>query len=137
MTAQYWLYFFLSVSAFSLLVAFFFARQVIGLDQGTAQMRQIAGAFLKRRYRTVAALLLLLLPAFANAKAEGGGEASLTLPDLSSVSFLGIDGRSLLMIGLLFCAGGLLFGLVIYQQLKNLPVHRSMREISELIYETC
>ena len=41
------------------------------------------------------------------------------------------------MIGLLFCVGGLLFGLAIYMQLKNLPVHRSMREISELIYETC
>ena len=43
----------------------------------------------------------------------------------------------LLMIGLLFCVGGLLFGLVIYNQLKNLPVHRTMRDISELIYETC
>ena len=41
------------------------------------------------------------------------------------------------MIGLLFCVGGLLFGLAIYMQLKNLPVHRTMREISELIYETC
>jgi K(+)-stimulated pyrophosphate-energized sodium pump len=29
------------------------------------------------------------------------------------------------------------FGLVIFSQLKNLPVHASMREISELIYETC
>jgi K(+)-stimulated pyrophosphate-energized sodium pump len=81
----------------------------------------------------------LLLPTFAYGQTEqaGGGEASLVLPDLSSVNFLGMDGRSLLMIGLLFCAGGLLFGLVIYTQLKNLPVHRSMREISELIYETC
>ncbi|HYG98827.1 MAG TPA: sodium-translocating pyrophosphatase [Terriglobales bacterium] len=68
---------------------------------------------------------------------HGGGEASLRLPDLSQVSFLGIDGHTLLMIGLIFCAAGLLFGLVIYQQLKNLPVHRSMRDISELIYETC
>jgi len=42
-----------------------------------------------------------------------------------------------LMIGLLFCVGGLLFGLAIYVQLKNLPVHRTMRDISELIYETC
>jgi K(+)-stimulated pyrophosphate-energized sodium pump len=41
------------------------------------------------------------------------------------------------MIGLLFCALGLLFGLVIYVQLKNSPVHRTMLEISELIYETC
>jgi K(+)-stimulated pyrophosphate-energized sodium pump len=65
------------------------------------------------------------------------GEASLKLPDLSSVSFLGVNGHSLLMFGLLFCVLGLLFGLSIYVNLKNLPVHRSMREISELIYETC
>jgi K(+)-stimulated pyrophosphate-energized sodium pump len=129
-TAQYWECFSLAVSALSLVVAFFFARQVIGtIKNGTV-------AFLKRQYKT-AAILGLLLPAFANAKAEGGGEASLVLPDLSSVNFLGLDGRSLLMIGLLFCVGGLLFGLVIYRQLKNLPVHKSMREISELIYETC
>ena len=30
-----------------------------------------------------------------------------------------------------------MFGLVIYTQLKNMAVHSSMREISELIYETC
>jgi K(+)-stimulated pyrophosphate-energized sodium pump len=69
---------------------------------------------------------------------EAGGEANLKLPDLSQVSFLnGINGSKLLTIGLIFCALGLLFGLMIYVQLKNLPVHRSMREISELIYETC
>jgi K(+)-stimulated pyrophosphate-energized sodium pump len=68
----------------------------------------------------------------------GGGEASLVLPDLHQASFLGgINGHSLLVWGLLICALGLLFGLVIYTQLKNLPVHSSMREISELIYETC
>src|SRR5262249_41776868 len=51
--------------------------------------------------------------------------------------FLGVEGHRLLLIGLLFCFLGLVFGLVIYIQLKNLPVHRAMREISELIYETC
>jgi K(+)-stimulated pyrophosphate-energized sodium pump len=132
-TAQYWECFSLAVSALSLVVAFFFARQVIGtIKNGTV-------AFLKRQYKT-AAILGLLLPAFANAKAEGGGEASLVLPDLTKVSFanfFGLNGHQLLSIGLLFCAAGLLFGLVIYKQLKNLPVHKSMREISELIYETC
>jgi K(+)-stimulated pyrophosphate-energized sodium pump len=70
---------------------------------------------------------------------EAGGEANLKLPDMSAVSFLhgSINGYKLLAIGLIFCAGGWLFGLMIYMQLKNLPVHRSMREISELIYETC
>ncbi|MDP9177898.1 MAG: sodium-translocating pyrophosphatase [Gemmatimonadota bacterium] len=66
-----------------------------------------------------------------------GGEANLVIPDLSSVDFMGIDGRSLLMAGLLVCAAGLLFGLIIYGQLKRMAVHESMREISELIYETC
>src|SRR5438034_6144912 len=66
-----------------------------------------------------------------------GSEAALNLPDLSSVTFLGIDGHRLLLVGLLFCFLGLMFGLVIFIQLKNLPVHRAMREISELIYETC
>jgi K(+)-stimulated pyrophosphate-energized sodium pump len=73
----------------------------------------------------------------AFAQSHGGGEAALKLPDLSSVSFRGIDGHRLLLIGIVFCFLGLLFGLWIYIQLKNLPVHRSMREISELIYETC
>ena len=69
--------------------------------------------------------------------AHAKGEADLTLPDMKSVSFLGITGHALLEIGLVFCALGGLFGLIIYMQLKNAPVHRAMREISELIYETC
>ena len=68
---------------------------------------------------------------------EAGGEANLVLPDVSQMQFLGLDGRTLLMIGLGVCVLGLVFGMVIFTQLKNLPVHRSMREISELIYETC
>ena len=67
----------------------------------------------------------------------GGGEASLRVPDLSQVHFGGLDGRTLLMTGLALCALGLLFGLLIYTQMRRLPVHESMREISELIYETC
>jgi K(+)-stimulated pyrophosphate-energized sodium pump len=66
-----------------------------------------------------------------------GGEANLVLPDLSTVTFLGFDGHTLLLAGILVCALGLLFGMIIYGQLKRLPVHDSMREISELIYETC
>ncbi|HYH85656.1 MAG TPA: sodium-translocating pyrophosphatase [Pyrinomonadaceae bacterium] len=66
-----------------------------------------------------------------------GGEANLILPDLSKQQFFGTDGHTLLLLGIGVCALGLLFGLMIYSQLKNMPVHRSMREISELIYETC
>ncbi len=146
MTAQDWVYFFPAVSVLSLIVAFFFGRQVIGADQGTRKMHRIAGAlkvgaesFLKRRYKTAMALMAVLLPTLAYGQTEhaGGGEANLILPDLSTVNFLGMNGHALLMIGLLFCVGGLLFGLAIYVQLKNLPVHGSMRDISELIYETC
>ena len=98
--------------------------------------RAFAPAVAKRFASTAAVLLLATGSALAQNK-EAGGEASLKLPDLSSVSFLGMTGHHILMIGLIFCVFGLLFGLVIYMQLKNLPVHRAMREISELIYETC
>jgi K(+)-stimulated pyrophosphate-energized sodium pump len=120
---------FLGISLVSFFVALLFSRQAI----------EDAAAFLKRQYRFGAVLLGLLGPAIVNAQSETGGEASLKLPDLSTpaVSFLGVSGHALLMWGLLFCVGGLLFGLAIYTQLKNLPVHRTMREISELIYETC
>ena len=146
MTALGWVYFFQGASVLSLLVAWLFTRDVLGSDTGNAAMQNVAAtikeravAFLRRPYKTVAAILGLLLPTFAYAQPEhsGGGEANLVLPDLSTVSFLGVNGHALLMIGLLFCVGGLLFGLAIYVQLKNLPVHRSMRDISELIYETC
>ena len=79
-------------------------------------------------------------PAVAQAAPQAaprsGGEANLALPDLALVPVGGYNGRSLLMIGLGVSVFGLLFGLVVLNQLKNLPVHRSMREISELIYET-
>src|SRR5579862_8989838 len=93
---------------------------------------------LKGPAKLTAALATLLLSVNAFAQpSEAGGEASLQVPDLSTVSFLGMNGHSILLIGLVFCCFGLLFGLAIYMQLKKLPVHRAMREISELIYETC
>jgi K(+)-stimulated pyrophosphate-energized sodium pump len=71
------------------------------------------------------------------AQHAGGGEASLIVPELGQAEFLGVNGRTLLFAGLGVCVLGLLFGLVIFSQLRNLPVHEAMREISELIYETC
>ncbi|HEY6843743.1 MAG TPA: sodium-translocating pyrophosphatase, partial [Thermoanaerobaculia bacterium] len=68
---------------------------------------------------------------------EARSEANLVLPDLSSVSFLGVSGHTLLLAGIFVCILGGIFGLVMFVQLRNLPVHRSMRDISELIYETC
>ena len=74
----------------------------------------------------------------AGESGPGGGEASLVLPDLSVVTIMGGgSGRALLLFGLVVCALGLGFGLVAYLQLHRLPVHASMREVSELIYSTC
>jgi K(+)-stimulated pyrophosphate-energized sodium pump len=98
------------------------------------------GTRIRRPLFTLSALLCALAgfatPAFA--QQHTGGEASLVLPDLSQVTFFGgMDGHTLLLTGLLVCILGLVFGLAIYMNLKKLPVHRAMREISELIYETC
>ena len=73
----------------------------------------------------------------AQAEPHRGGEASLILPDLGTETFQGINGRTLLMGGLVVCILGLAFGMTIFSRLKNMPVHRSMLEVSELIYETC
>src|SRR5579875_963277 len=80
------------------------------------------------------------LAAFAQDRpTETGGEANLIIPDLSQATFFhdAINGHNLLLYSLVIVALGLLFGIVIYNQLKNLAVHKSMLEISELIYETC
>src|SRR5947209_14792854 len=74
----------------------------------------------------------------AAAQAETrAGEANLVLPDLSTETFKGINGRTLLMGGIVVCLLGLGFGMTIFMRLRNMPVHRSMLEVSELIYETC
>src|SRR5579863_1336242 len=82
-------------------------------------------------------LAAMLTAAAPLSGAQSGGEAHLILPDLSQGTFMGIGGRTLLMGGLLICALGLLFGLITYMRLRDLPVHSSMREVSELIWETC
>jgi K(+)-stimulated pyrophosphate-energized sodium pump len=93
-----------------------------------------------RRCGATAAFLMSLFAVSTQAQPvpeAASGEANLKLPDLSSVTFLGVDGHKLLIFGIIFCILGLAFGLMIYNKLKNLPVHRAMRDISELIYETC
>jgi K(+)-stimulated pyrophosphate-energized sodium pump len=84
----------------------------------------------------IAGLLLVLAPNTLAAETSHG-EASLIVPDLGQVEFFGINARVLLGIGLIVCLLGLVFGLTNYLKVKNLPVHKSMRDISELIYETC
>jgi K(+)-stimulated pyrophosphate-energized sodium pump len=68
---------------------------------------------------------------------SGGGEANLVLPPLNTVKIWGYDARWCLVAGLVVCLAGIAFGVFTYGRLKALPVHQSMREISELIYSTC
>ena len=101
----------------------------------TARNRRVPRALM-----ILLSLLVLAVPGLA--QEAGGGEANLKLPDLGTVNFLpgiggGISGSSLLMGGLLVSAFGLVFGLMIFVRLRKMAVHSSMREVSELIYETC
>ncbi|MDD5427508.1 MAG: sodium/proton-translocating pyrophosphatase, partial [candidate division Zixibacteria bacterium] len=79
-----------------------------------------------------AVILLLLMTSSSLAS-----EADIVVPDLEKVSFFGMSGYDLLMVGFIVCLLGMIFGWFAYTGLKKLPVHQSMREISELIYETC
>ncbi|MDX2017722.1 MAG: sodium-translocating pyrophosphatase [Planctomycetota bacterium] len=90
------------------------------------------------------AIALTALPALAGATGvdapvfqKPGGEANLVIPDLNKVKFLGIGGHDLLLVGFVVSLLGLVFGAIIYGQLKKMPVHKSMLEVSELIYSTC
>jgi K(+)-stimulated pyrophosphate-energized sodium pump len=82
--------------------------------------------------RVLSGLTVLLMAPLARAS-----EADLRIPDLGLVSFLGVPGRELLGWGMVVCFLGVLFGAYMYMHIRNLPVHRAMKEISELIYETC
>jgi K(+)-stimulated pyrophosphate-energized sodium pump len=85
------------------------------------------------------AVMLAQVPEAAEAATEHrpGGEVNLVLPDLDLVTVGGYSGRTLLMVGIGVSLLGVFFGLWFLNQLKNMPVHRSMAEISALIYETC
>ncbi len=87
--------------------------------------------------RRLAAIALTAIALSFFASPALAGEADLILPDLSQVKFHGIAGNHLLLVGMVVCALGVVFGIVVYSQLGKLPVHKSMKEVSELIYETC
>ncbi|HVT89331.1 MAG TPA: sodium-translocating pyrophosphatase [Tepidisphaeraceae bacterium] len=80
----------------------------------------------------IALAMPFIFPTLAHAS-----EDQMVLPDLSSQSFFGINGHALLTCGLVIAAMGIVFGLVCYGQIRRLPVHRAMHEVSELIYQTC
>ncbi len=83
----------------------------------------------------VSLMLTSSVPAFA-------GETDLIIPSLDvTFDLFGsgsiVAGTTILKFGILVCIAGMLFGLVEFQRIKNLPAHRSMLEVSSLIYETC
>jgi K(+)-stimulated pyrophosphate-energized sodium pump len=98
----------------------------------------VSAARLPSFFAIVAGLVAWLRPGIAGAaEPHRGGEASLVLPDLTTVQVLGMSGHSLLMLGLIVSALGMVFGVVTLNQVKNLPAHQSMKDISQIIWETC
>lgn len=100
-----------------------------------SSLGRMSGMLCTARLWFATLLLGFVSPVFASS------EANLVLPDLKDAaiaSFLGgMSGWNLLAWGLVVCVAGLVFGAVIYSQVKSMPVHRSMAEVSEIIYETC
>ena len=93
------------------------------------------GKNMKTTVRRIA-LFLLFLTAFS--RLARAGEADLIIPDLSGVQFLGqVNGHSILTWGILVCIIGFAFGLLQFLSIQRLAAHRSMLDISALIYETC
>jgi len=94
-----------------------------------------------QRVAMVVTLTMLMAPALLAQDQEPahrpGGEVNIQLPDLNQGDFLGMTGHQILLSGLVVCVLGLLFGAWTYTAVKNLPVHKSMADVSALIYETC
>ncbi len=96
-----------------------------------------------RRVALVFTLAMLMSPALLAAQPDDaahhrpGGEVNIQLPDLNQGDFLGMTGHQILLSGLVVCVLGLLFGFWTYTAVKNLPVHKSMSDVSAIIYETC
>jgi K(+)-stimulated pyrophosphate-energized sodium pump len=96
-----------------------------------------------QRVALVFTLAMLMSPALLAAQPEDaahhrpGGEVNIQLPDLNQGDFLGMTGHRILLSGLVVCVLGLLFGFWTYTAVKNLPVHKSMSDVSAIIYETC
>jgi K(+)-stimulated pyrophosphate-energized sodium pump len=115
------------------------------MDLHNCGRRERSGGTGRWRARVTSGLLGLVAltlagagQAFAQASGQPPvGEANLKLPDLAQVRFLGMNGHHLLMYGILFCFFGFLFGLGMYSRLKGLPAHAAMKEMSDLIWETC
>ncbi|MCX5757437.1 MAG: sodium-translocating pyrophosphatase, partial [Candidatus Hydrogenedentes bacterium] len=111
-------------SLFGVLFACFLVQWLLAKNTGSERIGRIV------------LLCVLALAACMIAGTASASEADLKVPDLSKVSFVGINGHNLLLFGLIICVGGALFGVFQFTRIRRLPVHRSMLEVSELIYET-
>jgi len=80
---------------------------------------------------------ICLILGFGGAQRAWAGESDLIIPQLSTVKFFNLNGHTLLVWGMIICVFGFIFGLIQFLQIKNLKVHTSMREVSEIIYATC
>src|SRR4051812_4371852 len=100
---------------------------------GLGLFREVGRIVIRSIFRAGAAALLVL----TCVSTAAASEAELVIPDLGSQPFLGMNGRLLLMIGLVIALAGAAFGIITFIKLRDLPVHRSMRDVSELIYATC
>src|SRR6516162_3009161 len=84
-------------------------------------------------------ILLGLITLFA-AFGVSASESDIKIPQLETVSFSGlggVKGTTLMYLGIVICALGAIFGLWQYRQTKALPVHKSMANVSNTIWETC
>jgi len=101
---------------------------------GFKTMIQTASLWFERR----AAGAMIFLAAVMTMAATGAfaSEADVPIPALTS-NFGGVNGEMLLIIGMVVCILGGLFGLIQYTQIKKLPAHKNMLEVSNIIWETC
>jgi K(+)-stimulated pyrophosphate-energized sodium pump len=93
-----------------------------------------------RNTKKLPLLLILICLSSLTTSSFAAGEADIHIPDLTTVKFAGLSGmtgHTLMMLGIVVCAIGALFGIVQYFQTKALPVHSSMARVSATIYETC
>src|SRR5258705_6882707 len=104
------------------------------------KMSHAAGRGPRTRKWTMLAAAGGALAALAVPMAAWASELDLKIPVLdTSYTLFGspVSGVTLLMAGLVVCVLGMMFGLAMFNQVKALPAHKNMLDVSNIIYETC
>jgi len=99
-----------------------------------------AGAALRRYATILGAAVLAPIALAAAARTALASELDLQIPPIETTYTIfgsSVSGHTLLYAGFAVCVLGLVFGFWQYTRVKSLPVHESMREVSDIIYETC